>query len=230
MKYLTSLAFMAFLLLLMAAAPLDDSDALVADLEFKVADLDVRVNRLERALGGGSPASRNPAAEAGTGRTMVVDAIKTSEHVDDNSEKIERLQREIDSLDDTVNGERDKLAQISGRYSGGGNYGGRSQSSERNRRLAAQQRLISNYASQLNVKRRELDKLNRAAEQEKQIIHGHDGDVVLLLTTTTDLGRELSLVNLGDSISWRGRRLEATPESETWNVSSISVIEQRDND
>lgn len=232
MKYLTSLVFAAFLLLLLAAAPLDDTDLVVAQLASDVNELDERVNSLEHALGGGSGETGGFTLEVGSGRTMVVDAIQTSEHVDDNSAKVERLQREVDSLEQTVNSERDKLAQISGRYSGtsSGSYGGRSASSDRNRRLASQQRMISSYSSQLSVKRRELDKLNRAADQQKQIIHGHDGDVVLLMTTANDLGRELSTVTLGDSITWNGRRLEATRESETWTVSSISRVDPQDSE
>lgn len=235
MKRLVPISIVTALLLLLAAAPTqDDSAALeqtVFDLKMKVAGLQTRVARLEQAVGGyrGSSGAQQGtdtgAALPVTGPTMVVDSITISDHVTDNTAKIEKLQRDIDSLQQTVDQEAEKLARINSQNSSGYSGGGRSESAERNRRAAAQQSLVSRYRNQLAAKRRELDRLERAAAEQKQIIHGHDGDLILLLDTESDLSQVLDTVSLGDTITWTGRRMSATDGSETWTVRSVTRVE-----
>ncbi len=87
--------------------------------------------------------------------------------------------------------------------------------------------MADRYATQLALKKEQLDKLQRAATQPLQVIHGHDGNVIFTLRTKVNLARALKSINIGDTVTWRGERSSADDNSETWLISSISKIERQ---
>ena len=87
----------------------------------------------------------------------------------------------------------------------------------------AQREMADRYATLGANKRQKADRLERAAEEPGQIIHGHDGDVIFTLRTNQSLSVELKDINIGDTITWA--RVSADSNSETWDVSSIRKVD-----
>ncbi len=112
-------------------------------------------------------------------------------------------------------------------FTSGGHYGYDHSINGRNAQEMAQQHMAGRYATQLAIKKEQLDKLQRAATQPLQIIHGHDGNVIFTLRTRVNLARSLKSINIGDTVTWRGERSSADDNSETWLISSIKKIERR---
>jgi hypothetical protein len=164
---------------------------------------------------------------------MIVGGIQQAMNSPDNRDDIEDLKEDIDSLQQTVNHHQDQAARVSGEtyYVGGrwsdGHYGYNHSNAGRNRQEMAQHEMAARYATQLSNKKQELDKLQHAAGQPLQIIHGHDGNVIFTLKANSNLSKYLKNINIGDTVTWRGERVSADQNSETWLISSIDKVEGR---
>ena len=201
-----------------------------------VGDLGLRVSRLEHADGvtpGAVYSTEDSVSSDNVARSMVVGGIQMAANPPANQDEIEDLNYDIDSLQDTVNFHQDQAARVSGDtyYRGGywsnGHYGYNHSNSGRNRQEMAQHEMAGRYATQLSIKKQTVDDLQHAAAQPHQVIHGHDGNVIFTLRTKTNLTRELKNINIGDTITWRGERVSADQNSETWLISSIDKIAGR---
>ena len=124
----------------------------------------------------------------------------------------------------TVNYHLDDAEGATGYYHRG-HYGGGHDGTER--RIVSQRHIANRYATQLANKKRQLDRMQHAANKITQIIHGHDGETIITLETMSDMSSELALIEIGDIITWNGKRAEASETSEYWYAESIEKIEDR---
>ncbi len=234
-KLFMGVAILAALVGLMAVAQSGSAGEL-AQLRHALADLGLRVSRLEHAGGvaarpvdPGNPAS----AEQGEARSMVVVGIQTADNPPPNQDEINELQDDIDALQKTVNFHADQASRVEGNtyyaggYYSGGHYGYSHTINGRNAQENAQHDMTNRYATQLAIKKRKLDNLKHAAAVPHQIIHGHDGEVIFTLRTKFDLARKLKTINIGDTVTWRGERVSADEGSEAWSISSIKKLERK---
>ncbi len=194
----------------------------VAALRGQLDELSTRMERLEQATDSYYPGLSDTDTPQGTAargrRSMVVAGIQPSEHTEDYSVEIQQLRREIQSLERTIDSQRRRVSNLEGSRSGG---------SARRRiesQVAAQRRLLNQYQRGLGRKRQELRRLEQASGAPKQIVVGHDGDVILFLHTEVDLSASLGDVSIGDAVTWRGRRMEMEQGSETWVVERIRKV------
>ncbi len=235
-RILFSLGVVGLLAVLVAGMQDDPVEQELAQIRHAIADLGLRVARLEHGEGmaagpidPGSPASASPPVA----RSMVVVGIQTADNPPPNQDQINELQDDIDALQKTVNFHENQLDRVAGQtyyaggYYSGGHYGYNHSIQGRNAQEEAQQHMAGRYATQLAIKKEQLDKLQQAATQPLQIIHGHDGDVIFTLRTKVNLARALKTINIGDTVTWRGERDSADDNSETWLISSISKIERQ---
>jgi hypothetical protein len=211
----------------------DDAVALLLD---RISMLEDRVERLEYFAMGEAQALDAQALEAGGGdeadgdapvgvdlsaalggRYMRVDALEPSEHVEDHSEEIDRLRREVQSLERQLMNEEKSLARIQGST-------GRNDRSTSRRH--AQQRVVNQYRKALSLKDRELKQLEATHGAPKQIIQGRAKDKIITLHTDRDLSRSLSEVSGGDFVTWRGRLVEMTTDTESWVVDGLRKLPQ----
>jgi len=192
----------------------------VAALRGHLDELSTRVERLEQATDSYYPGLSETDTPQGTAargqRSMVVDGIQPSEHTADYSVEIQQLRREIQSLERTIESQRRRVSNLKGRRSGGGR---RTES-----QVTAQRRLLTQFQRELGRKRQELRRFEQASGAPKQIVVGHDGDVILFLHTEVDLSASLGDVSIGDAVTWRGRRVEMEQGSETWIVERIRKV------
>jgi len=204
----------------------------IAELESEVDTLTKRVSKIEyvviEALEEGqgrdlSVVADDAPASAPNGRYLVVGAISISEHKVDHSEEIERLTREIRSLEQTIMSEERQLADISGDSYGSRSGGGQSR---KDTRYKSQQRVVSNYRRALQNKEREVKHLEAAQDEMKQIIDGQAGDVVITLITKSDLSSQLSDISAHDYVTWAGKRIKMNQGSESWIVTRVTKIEE----
>ncbi len=235
-RTLFSLGVVGLLAVLVAGMQDDPVEHELAQIRHAIADLSLRVSRLEHADGvAAGPIDPGSPASAGqpVARSMVVVGIQTADNPPPNQDQIDELQDDIDALQKTVNFHEDQSDRVSGQsyyvggYYSGGHYGYNHSIQGRNAQEEAQQHMAGRYATQLAIKKEQLDKLQRAATQPLQVIHGHDGNVIFTLRTKVDLARSLKSINIGDTVTWRGERSSADDNSETWLISSIKKIERR---
>ncbi len=235
-RILFSLGVVGLLAILVAGMQDDPVERELAQLRHAVADIGLRVSRLEhgegvtpRPVDPGSTASAN----ATVARSMIVGGIQTADNPPANQDQVDELQDDIDALQKTVNFHEDQSDRVSGQsyyvggYYSGGHYGYDHSITGRNAQEMAQQQMAGRYSSQLAIKKRRLDKLQQAAAQPLQIIHGHDGNVIFTLMTRVNLARNLKSINIGDTVTWGGERSSADDNSETWKISSIKKIERQ---
>lgn len=235
-RILFSLGVVGLLAVLVASMQDDPVERELAQLRHAVADIGLRVSRLEhgegvtpRPVDPGSTAS----ADATVARSMIVGGIQTADNPPPNQDQVDELQDDIDALQKTVNFHENQLDRVAGQtyyaggYYSGGHYGYNHSVNGRNAQETSQRHMADRYATQLAIKKGQLDKLQRAATQPLQIIHGHDGNVIFTLRTKVNLTRDLKTINIGDTITWRGERSSADANSETWLISSIKKIERR---
>ncbi len=234
-RILLSLSVVGLLGVLVAGMQNDPMEQELAQIRHAIADIGLRVSRLEHADGvpagpidPGSPAS----AGQPVARSMVLVGIQTADNPPPNQDQINDLQDDIDALQKNVTFHENQLDRVAGGtyyvggYYSGGHYGYNHSVSGRNNQETAQRDMANRYATQLSIKRQQLDKLQQAATQPLQIIHGHDGDVIFTLRTKVNLAKALKTINIGDTVTWRGERDSADDNSETWLISSIRKIER----
>ncbi len=235
-RILLSLCIVGLLAVLVAGMQDDPVERELAQLRQAVADIGLRVSRLEHGAGvAAGPVDAGSAASASppVARSMVVAGIQTADNPPPNQDQVDELQDDIDALQKTVNFHENQLDRVAGQtyyaggYYSGGHYGYNHSVNGRNAQETSQRHMADRYATQLAIKKEQLDKLQRAATQPLQIIHGHDGNVIFTLRTNTDLARSLKTINIGDTVTWGGERSSADDNSETWLISSIKKIERR---
>lgn len=192
----------------------------VAALRAQLDELSTRMERLEQATDSYYPGLSETDTPQGTAargrRSMVVDGIQPSDHTEDYSVEIQQLRREIQSLERTIESQRRRVSNLKGSRSGRGR---RTES-----QVTAQRRLLTQFQRELGRKRQELRRFEQASGAPKQIVVGHDGDVILFLHTEVDLSASLGDVSIGDAVTWRGRRMEMEQGSESWVVERIRKV------
>jgi hypothetical protein len=204
-------------------------------IRMAVADLGLRVGRLEHADGvAHGPVDDSAAVTDQTVvRSMVVGGIQTAESQPPDPDQVQQLQRDIDALQKTVDTHQDNVQRVAGNtyyvggYYSGGHYGYDHSRSGRNDLEQSQQQMANRYAAQLAIKKKQLDDLMQAAKVPHQIIHGHDGDVFFTLRTRQSLSDELRSISIGDTVTWGGTRDNADGQSEEWTLSSIHKVERQ---
>ena len=193
----------------------------------QLADVELRVARLEHAGGaeGSSRSGGSGADDTNPVRSMVVGGIQTVKGAPMDPDAADDLQDDIDALQRTVNNHLNRAEGEHGYYYGG-NYYGRGHSGVE-RRIVSQRHVANRYATQLAIKKRQLETMQHAANKITQVIHGHDGETIITLWTLSDMSSELAEIKIGDVITWRGKRIDASEKSETWHAESIDKIEDR---
>jgi hypothetical protein len=220
----------------------DDVDRALQQLRQALADLGLRVSRLEHASGstGAAPAAGSVSAAAAPARTMIIVSVSQSDHADDNSAEIASLKRQHESLMNTVNAAADQADEDFGQQA----YAGEAGAGERGWGQAAGGRMVTTnvgaigrqvigdkemenrYATQAANKKEKLDRLQAAASQPKQIINGHDkgGNTVFTLETKFNMNSSLKNIAPGDTVTWTGTRQSADAGEETWFIDSIKKV------
>jgi len=227
MRLITLSVLGAFVLLLVAAQSEDPVSKELVRLRQDLANLQLRVGRLEHA--GGVPVASVSATGSAHDdtkpvRMMVVGGINQVTAGDDNQDEIDDLQQDIDGLQQTVDVHRDRAEEAIGyRYRDGvgGGYGRGSRAGE----LISQHQISDRYATHLANKKQKLDRLQAAQDQNKQIIHGHDGNTIITLTTKSDLSSTLKNISIGDVVTWSGQRGSADESSETWRIDTLKKVD-----
>jgi hypothetical protein len=206
----------------------------VAALRQQIADLSLRASRLEHAAGatpGAVDKSSSDASADNVPRSMVVAGIQPAPARPNHQEEIQDLRSDADALQNTVNLHMDNEQRAASRtYARSGyyrdhHYAHRSSNYGREREEMSQREMADRYATLAAVKRQKADRLEQAAAEPGQIIHGHDGDVIFTLRTKYSLSTELENISIGDTITWAGTRVSADGDSETWEVSSTRKLD-----
>lgn len=212
----------------------------VQQLAKEVADLGLRVDRLEHAGGTSAVAtgSGSGSSAAAPLRTMVLVSVSQSDHTADNAAEIDQLKRQSASLQNTV----EQYAQQAGADAGQDIYAGRSSEGVRGyrgaagstvvstnvgaagRQVMADKQLENRYSTEASIKRQKLKALQNANAMPRQILHGHDDNTIYTLETKHDLSDALNNIAIGDTVTWRGKRQSADEGSETWIIQSIEVV------
>ncbi|MCP3902932.1 MAG: hypothetical protein GY715_04785 [Planctomycetes bacterium] len=241
-KTLIACVVLASVAVLLAATPQSDPlEDEIDKMRVEMANLQLRVSDLEHAAGvrpaSGVSASggQSEPASAAPARTMVLVSINQSHHGEDHAEEISRLKRECASLMNTVNAKaEDKANDLAqpvyaahvrggirgwGRHVGGGYTSTNAGSIVRQHNADSQ--IESRYATLHAIKKRKLEDLQNADARPRQIIMGHDGNTIISLETKTDLERSLEDVQIGDLVTWAGRRVSADDDSESWLIDSV---------
>jgi predicted RNase H-like nuclease (RuvC/YqgF family) len=196
---------------------------LVAQLAARLDALSARVETLEHSGGAVQGVVGNAAPQPGPMRTMVVDNIQPSDHTDDNSDEINQLQVEVNSLQNTVNSQTDNLDRTVGTsVQTQENVGGEvSNRSDIDRQIAGQREQVERYATQLANKKEELDRLQRAANQPKQILHGHNGQTLIMLQSKFNISGQLTNIAPGDTVTWAGTMIKGDENMQIWLVDIV---------
>jgi hypothetical protein len=220
----------------------DDVDRALQQLRQGLADLGMRVSHLEHAGGSTAPApaAGSVSAAAVPARTMIIVSVSQSDHADDNSDEIASLKRQHASLMNTVNAAADQADEDLGQqvYAAGGGAaergwgqaaGGRyvtTNVGSIGRQVIGDKEMENRYATQAANKKEELDRLQAAAAQPKQIILGHDkdGKTVFTLETKFNMNSSLNSIAPGDTVTWTGTRQSADSGGETWFIDSIKKV------
>jgi hypothetical protein len=222
MRLITLSVLGAFVLLLVAAQSEDPVSKELVRLRQDLASLQLRVGRLEHA--GGLPATVASHDDTTPVRTMVVGGINQMTAGDDKQDEIDDLQQDIDGLQQTVDVHRDRAEGAVGyRYRDG--VGGGDGRGSRAGELISQHQMSDRYATHLANKKQKLDRLQAAQNQQKQIIHGHEGTTIITLTTKSDFSSTLKNIAIGDVVTWTGQRGSADASSETWRIDTISKVD-----
>lgn len=226
---------------LMAVAQ-DDASGSLSDA---VAELELRVSRLEAAAGVGGGGGGAGGASASTApnpaRTMVLVSEHLSNHGADNAQEIASLQQQCDALMNTVNASADAAAGAVGNaisnntatYQRGGVSGWRGSmgGSERTAgggfgvaQAAGDIETENRYAVLHANKLKQLQALQAASNRPLQILIGHNDRVVFTLNSTVDLTETLNNIPIGATVTWTGNRISADDQSELWQINSLKLV------
>jgi predicted RNase H-like nuclease (RuvC/YqgF family) len=215
------------------AADQPDTNRLVRELTSRVEGLERRVESLEAiaALDRPAMADRLGAAEEprpGAGgadlpsRIMVLDGVETAVPDSSAAADIERLRDEVESLEKTVNDSQRRITSYRGEDTSGGYRSYRDMGPSR--RAQAEGEMLAKYKSQLRQKQGELTRLEREANEPRQIIFGNWEGKIVTLRSTKDLSRALDKAETGDYLTWDGRRISEDGASQEWVVTRIEKV------
>lgn len=220
--------------MLMALA---QEDPLLAVREM-VANLTLRVDRLEGAAGGSGASTGQGGASAPAGRSMVLVSVHIASVSQDDADEIAQLQQQCAALMNTVNASADSAAGAIGnaisnndathqrggvsgwRGSAGGSSstaGGGFGVAQTAGDIATEQR----YATLHSIKMQQLQTLQDNAKTPKQILIGHDDRTIFTLNSKVDLTEALNNIPIGATVTWNGVRLSADDTAETWRIDGI---------
>lgn len=208
-----------------------------------IAELGLRIDRLESAAGGDGAINSTNNANAAPTRKMVMMSVHNVTNPNVNQEEITELEQQCAALMNTVNNKADsaisEMAQAAGAggvsyqrggvdgYDGsgggsevGGGGGGGGQAGQ----ASGDAQVEARYATLHAIKQQKLDALKAAANQPCQLILGHDGNTVITLQSKVNLTDQLNNIPIGATVTWTGVRVSADDNSETWKVDSISVV------
>ena len=214
------------------------ADPAVAKLNSKIDILIARVDRLEHASGSTSATESSGAfshekapnlSDASGGRWMIIDNIQTSQYSPDYSSEIVELEKEAATLKRTIDSERRKMRDL--QIIGARNSGIRNNNTnQRDQAMRAQRQLISRYSGELSRTNTKIKKLARAMNELTQIIHGHEGDLIVSLQSKHDLTNTLNSISHGDYVTWNGRRLDMGAGTESWEITSLRRLKASDSE
>lgn len=238
-KLFMGVAILAALVGLMAVAQ-GDSDGGIAQLRAELANLGLRVAKLEHAAGQSPQVSATDqgSSAAAPVRTMVLVSVSETHH-HPNAQEIAQLKRQCSALMDTVNAAADQkaadfgqpvyTAHVRGGVRGWGGVAGAYTTSNVGaigRQVLADQHVENRYATLHAIKKQKLDALQHADAEPKQIILGHDGKTIITLETKHNLSSSLNDIAIGDLVTWSGTRQNADDDSETWLIRKIEKVAQ----
>ena len=206
-KAILSMVGVAALMMLLA---LTQDDGSLQMLRQQLADLGLRVDRLEHAAGisnsgGGTDASAASSTAGAPAHSMMLVSVHIANVSPKNANEIAQLQQQCGALMNTVNASANAAAGAVGNaisnndatYSRGGVSGWDNRGASGSERTAgggfgfAQQAgdisTEDRYATLHAVKLQQLQALQQAANTPKQIILGHDANVIYTLNTKYDL-------------------------------------------
>jgi hypothetical protein len=214
----------------------DYADPGVRELQETIRQHEARIERLEARAGRESPGYLDegivgqpppPAPPSGAGRppkrVMILDAVETFAADPAGYEELERLERDVDALERTVEQMVRSSSSMSG-SSGGYSRGYKNTSSSRRR--AAQGELAADYKTKLGKKKGEMKRLERELNEPKQVVHGHWESQIITLETTRDQSRALDRIERGDYLTWSGRRHSEDANSQEWIVTRIAAVDR----
>ena len=234
-KFLYGMACAASLLILLAFTQDDPLQAIRA----AIAELGLRVDRMEHADGKGDTATTQDAAAV---RSMVLVSVHLTKVNEDTTQEIADLQAQCAALMNTVNASADASAAAIGTaisnndatYARGGVSGWGNRSAGGSERTAgggfgvAQQagdvETEQRYATLHAIKLQQLQALQDSANTPKQILLGHNANVIFTLTSKVDLTDALNSIPIGATVTWTGNRISADDRSETWRIDSIKLV------
>ena len=204
----------------------------IITLRGQIADLSLRVSRLEHAAGtipGAVDKSHADTSVDNVPRSMIVAGMNTMEPRAGDPDEVDGLKQDAESFQQTARFHRDNQDRISGSYYAygsysDGHYGYDHSYHGRQRAEVAQRQMANRYATEAMIKRKKAKQLEDAATQPLQVINGHDGDVVFSLRASQDLSRALVDISIGDTVTWSGRRISADHTSEVWEITSIRKL------
>jgi hypothetical protein len=160
-------------------------------------------------------------------RIMILDATETVDPDPEAYEELDRLNRDADALQRTVEQMEQRVTSLSGR-GGHGSYRGHGYSKNlgASRKRTAEAELLADYRHKLRKKKGEVKRLERELREPKQIIHGHWESMIITLETTRDMSRTLDRIEPGGYLTWDGRRLRHDAESQEWVVTRIQSVDR----
>lgn len=238
MKKSKMLVFAMGLGAVMMLMALAQEDPLLAVREM-VANLTLRVDRLESAAGAGGGASNaQGGASAPAGRSMVLVSVHIASVSQDDADEIAQLQQQCAALMNTVNASatsaagdigsaianNDATHQRGGVSGWRGSAGGSSSTAgggfgvaQTAGDIAVEQR----YATLHAIKLKQLQTAQDNAKTPKQILIGHNDQVIFTLNSKVDLTEALNNIPIGATVTWNGVRLSADDRSETWRIDGV---------
>jgi hypothetical protein len=172
-----------------------------------------------------APAERQPAAPGERPRNIMrLDGVESIEPDPALHDEIERLRREADGIENTVESARRRVTSAASRSTSASyrSYGS-SRTIHRDRSAYGEQ--LAHYKRELGKKRGEIKKLERELDQPKQLIIGSWEGKVITLRTTRDVSRKLDRIEVGDYVTWSGRVMQQDEESAEWVVPSIDKVD-----
>lgn len=208
-----------------------------------IAQLTLRVDRLEAASGGGAGGATNAqgGATAPAGRSMVLVSVHIAGVSQDDADEIAALQQQCAALMNTVNNSADSAAGAIGTaisnndatHSRGGVSGWRGGAAGSSStagggfgvaQTAGDIETEQRYATLHAIKLKQLQGLQDAAKTPKQILIGHNDTVIFTLNSKVDLTQSLNNIPIGATVTWNGVRLSADDKSEVWRIDAVSVV------
>ncbi|MHC5114578.1 MAG: hypothetical protein ACYTGP_09145 [Planctomycetota bacterium] len=161
--------------------------------------------------------------------SMIVDSIQLSDHVEYNTAEIDRKRREVDALGSTLEQRQVHLKEEpedADTYGWGyDGYYHRHGRNARDRAVISRRNVVNYYGTMHSIKQRELKAMQRANAEPKQIIVGHDGNVIITLHTKHNLQDQMDDISVNQRAAWSGHRIETGDGWESWVIYAIHPVD-----